>query len=124
MNIAIRPTLAYALRHWDAGPTRPHVVVGSGEFDLQAAPELRQLLCELSDLGTRDIVLDFTEVTFVDSTILGVLLGHLKRVKREGRPLSLVCTARGVRRTIQIAGLEAVLHMHSTLTDALASAGS
>jgi anti-sigma B factor antagonist len=122
--ISHAPPNTYELRHWDSGAGRPHVLSGSGEFDLQVAPELRSLLSRLIELGTIDLAVDLTAVTFIDSTVLGVLAGALKRVKGEGGSLVLVSTGGCVRRTIDIAGMDRIFTIHPTLVDALAGAKS
>jgi anti-sigma B factor antagonist len=116
-------THAYELRHWDPGFDRPHVITCSGEFDLQAAPDLREMLCGLIDLGIRHCVVDLTEATFVDSTTLGVLTGQVKRLRGGDGSLVLVCSNESILRTIEIAGLERVFAVYPTLSDAF-SAGA
>jgi anti-sigma B factor antagonist len=124
MTPVIRSTAPYELRVWDPGSSRPHVVTASGEFDLQAAPDLRDVLCRLSELGTRHCVVDLTNATFVDSTTLGVLTGQVRRLRAEGGSLQLVCNNEFILRTIEIAGLDRVFVIHPTLSAALASGGA
>jgi anti-sigma B factor antagonist len=121
MNPFARATVAYELRHWSAGVGRPHVLCASGELDLQAAPELRELLCRLSDLGTRHFVVDLTTATFMDSTAIGVLNGRQRRLHLDGGSLVLVCTNEFLLRTLEIAGMGRVFEIHQTLGGALAS---
>ena len=121
MSLLTRGSLAYALRHWSAGPGRPHVVSATGELDLHAAPELRDLLCRLSDLGTKHFVVDLTAATFLDSTTIGVLSGRLGRLHPAGGSLVLVCSNVFVLRTLEIAGMGRVFEIHSSLADALAT---
>jgi anti-sigma B factor antagonist len=120
MNTPARSTLAYELRHWDSGSSRAHVVAGSGEFDLHAAPELRDLLCRLMELGTKDFVVDLSDATFIDSTAIGVLTGRLRHLEAEGGSLVLVTTNRSVLRTMGIAGMDRVFEIYPTLAEALA----
>jgi anti-sigma B factor antagonist len=120
MSPIARATAAYELRHWNPGKGRAHVVAGGGEFDLHAAPELRDLLCRLIELGTKHIVVDLTEATFIDSTTIGVITGRVRHLEAEGGSLVLVCSNRSVLRTIEIAGMERVFEIYPTLGDALA----
>jgi anti-sigma B factor antagonist len=120
--LARSPAAAYELRHWAAG-SRAHVVSCSGELDLQAAPELRELLCQLIELGTKDLVVDLTHTTFIDSTTIGVLTGRVRRLQADGGSLALVCTNDFVLRTLEIAGMDRVFAIHTTLPDALAAGG-
>jgi anti-sigma B factor antagonist len=124
MNLTARSTVPYELRLWAPGFSHPHVVKASGEFDLQAAPDLRDVLCRLFELGTRHCIVDLTDATFVDSTTLGVLTGQVKRLRAEGGSLQLVCSNESILRTIEIAGLDRVFAIYPTLTEALSSEAS
>lgn len=124
MSLVERPAPAYTLRHWRPGPTGPYVVSASGELDLQAAPQLRDLLIELIERGANHLVVDMTEATFIDSTAIGVLTGRLRRLHARGGSLVLVCNAPHLLRTIEIAGLGRAFEIHATLPEALARAWS
>ena len=52
-----------------------------GEVDLYTSPQLKRLLAEAIDTGADRIVADFRDVTFVDSTALGVLLTSARRLR-------------------------------------------
>jgi anti-sigma B factor antagonist len=116
-------TIAYEVRSWEAGPFA-HVVAASGELDLHAAPALRDTLVRLTDLGRIDLVIDMGEATFVDSTVIGVLVGRLKALRELGGTLTLVCRNENVLQTFEIAGIERAFAIYYTLTEALATIGS
>jgi anti-sigma B factor antagonist len=120
MNPIAHSAVGYEVRHWDPGFTRPHVITASGELDLQAAPDLRDVLCRLVELGTRHCVVDLTDATFVDSTALGVLTGRVAHLRAEGGSLALVCSNESILRTIEIAGLDRAFRVYPTLAEALA----
>jgi anti-sigma B factor antagonist len=111
-------TMTYEVRHWEAGP-KAHVVNASGELDLNAAPSLREILVRLTDLGRIDLLVDMSEATFVDSTVIGVLVGRLKALRALGGSLSLVCQNENVLRTFEVAGIDRAFVMHPTLAEAL-----
>jgi anti-sigma B factor antagonist len=111
-------TLAYEIRHWEAGP-KAHVVVAAGEIDLHAAPSLRETLTALLELGRLNVVVDMTDATFIDSTGIGVLAGHLQRTHDAGGSLVIVCGNERVLRTFEIAGMGRVFEIQTTLSDAL-----
>ena len=58
------------------------VIVLSGEVDSHSAPELRSAIPGRIDAGHRRLVLDLANVTFMDSTALGVLVAFLKHMQR------------------------------------------
>jgi anti-sigma B factor antagonist len=115
-------TMTYEVRNWDAGP-HAHVVTASGELDLHAAPALRETLVRVADLGRIDLVVDMTDATFIDSTVIGVLVGRLKVLRGLGGSLTLVCGDENVLRTFEIGGIERAFAIHHTLADALVPAG-
>jgi anti-anti-sigma factor len=77
----------------------------AGEVDLACAHRLRAALRGL----TGDAVLDCSELSFIDSTGLSVLLGAHRRFEAEGRRLRLVGVSPAVHRTLHVAGLDRVL---------------
>lgn len=57
------------------------VISLTGEVDLYTAPELKQELVRLIEDGSRTVVIDMTDTTFIDSTTLGVLVSGVKRLR-------------------------------------------
>jgi anti-sigma B factor antagonist len=95
----------------------PVVRVG-GELDLHAAPELRGAFDELMEKDVRALLLDLTDVTFIDSTALGAIVGAHKRLEPEGR-MGVVCTNEHVLRIFGYAGIDELLSIHETREAAL-----
>jgi anti-sigma B factor antagonist len=90
-------------------PTAPVVVV-RGEIDVATSPELRNHLATLVTRGAKDITLDFGEVSFVDSSGLGVLVGTYKRLREEQLgSIRIVNSQASVRKVFEITGLQAAL---------------
>ncbi len=98
-----------------------YVISLAGEVDLYTAPEFKQQLLEVIAQGGKNVVVDFTDTTFIDSTTLGVLVGGVKRLRSNDGQLSLVCTDRNITKIFEITGLDRVFTIHSTRTEALAS---
>jgi anti-sigma B factor antagonist len=61
-----------------------------------------------------------TEVEFLDSTGLGVLVGGLKKVRANNGSLELVCTTDRLLKIFKITGLAKVFVIHSSPEAALA----
>jgi anti-sigma B factor antagonist len=111
-------TPRYEIRRWEAGP-RAHLIVASGELDLDAAPAMRRTLASLTALGRDHLVIDMSAATFVDSAMIGVLVGHVRRVRSAGGSLTIACSNENVLRTFQVAGLEREVELVSGLSDAV-----
>jgi anti-sigma B factor antagonist len=97
------------------------VIALSGEVDLYTAPEFKQQLLEVIGQGGKEIIVDFTDTTFIDSTTLGVLVGGVKRLRPTGGSLALVCTDENITKIFEITGLDRVFPIHSSRDDALAA---
>lgn len=96
------------------------VVEVRGEIDVYTAPVLREELTSLVDSEHTNLVVDLTQVSFMDSTGLGVLVGGLKKVRTLGGDLSLVIDQESILKVFRITALTQVFSIHSTLEDALA----
>jgi anti-sigma B factor antagonist len=95
------------------------VVAIAGELDVQSAPRVRAEIIDLVRDGACDLVLDLDEVTFIDSTGLGVLIGTLKRVRSMGGDLRVVATCDPTLRLLRLTGLHRVLAPYETAADAV-----
>ena len=91
-----------------------YVISLAGEVDLYTAPEFKQQLLEVIDQGGRDVVVDLSDTTFIDSTTLGVLVGGVKRLRTNEGQLSLVCSDRNITKIFEITGLDRVFTIHPT----------
>jgi anti-sigma B factor antagonist len=96
-----------------------HVIALAGEVDLYTAPELKQELLNVIGNGGKEVVVDFTKTTFIDSTTLGVLVGGVKRLRPNGGRLSIVCSDPNIIKIFEITGLDRVFSIYPTRADAL-----
>ena len=95
------------------------VISLAGEVDLYTAPEFKQQLLDVIAKGGRQIVVDFTNTTFIDSTTLGVLVGGVKRLREQNGQLSLVCSDRNITKIFEITGLDRVFTIYPTRMEAV-----
>ncbi len=89
-----------------------------GELDLWRAPELQSELLDAIDDPTSGIVVDLTGTTFIDSTVVGVLLDVRKRLLRDGRRLALVCVDRNLVKLFEITGLDRIFRIVPSVAEA------
>ncbi|WP_180357827.1 STAS domain-containing protein [Streptomyces sp. NP160] len=96
-----------------------------GDLDLQAAPELRgwssRLLAQAhgGPAPAAAVVVDLTEVPFVDSTGVGALLSVLRDVRARGGDLVLAGPNHELQHLLASLGLPAVLQVFDTREQAL-----
>jgi anti-sigma B factor antagonist len=99
---------------------RPTYVVAhvQGEVDLATAPELREILSEFPP-GQGTVIVDLTDVGFLDSSGLSVLVEVHQHLASNGQSeLRLVVTRPTTRRLLEATGLLEVFDVHSSLDDA------
>jgi anti-sigma B factor antagonist len=99
------------------------VLTISGEHDLSTAPSLRRRLDGLLDEGVAT-VLDLSPATFIDSSILSVILDGRRR-SAEAKIGFAVARSNGsdaVDRVLEVTGLRAELPVHARLEEAIMAA--
>ena len=101
-----------------------YVISLAVEVDLYTAPEFKQQLLEVIGQGGKEVVVDFSNTTFIDSTTLGVLVGGVKRLRSNEGQLSLVCSDRNITKIFEITGLDRVFSIYPTREDAVATLGT
>ena len=85
-------------------------VVIAGELDHFAAPQIRKRLDELlEDQTVTHLVLDLENLTFMDSSGIGVLLGRLRVLQERGGSLSVRNMRPPVEKLFRLSGLDRVI---------------
>jgi anti-sigma B factor antagonist len=93
-------------------------LTASGEIDSTSAPVLKDRLVALLDAGAREVVIDLTGVTFLDSAGLCVLAATYRRASAEGCRLRVLAASGAVMRPLQITGLWDLLGVEKVVSGA------
>ncbi|MHC5027424.1 MAG: STAS domain-containing protein [Planctomycetota bacterium] len=91
----------------------------TGNLDSTSTPELETHLARLIDSGTRRVVVDLTEVDFVSSAGLGVLLFAAQSLAPSGGTLRVCCPNDAVRYAFDASGFSKILSVFENEQDAL-----
>lgn len=83
----------------------PGFLVVSGELDIATVDQLVTQARAALDSTSSALVIDFSGVTFVDSTGLGALVRIRNEAERHGKRVDLVGVRREVRRVLELTGL-------------------
>ncbi|MGC1381988.1 MAG: STAS domain-containing protein [Candidatus Baltobacteraceae bacterium] len=89
-----------------------------GSLDLATAPTVRAALSEPAEQGTHDLIVDLTQLEFLDSTGLGVLIGAHRRTVERGGSFRLIVGDGSIARLLNITGLIGVFAVYPSLEDA------
>jgi anti-sigma B factor antagonist len=94
------------------------VLQAKGFLDLSTRLKLSGALNEAVTSEDGTVVVDLCEVTFLDSTGLGVLMNALRRLTRQQRDLRIVCPPGNIRRIFELSGLDGTFSLHNTREEA------
>lgn len=104
----------------DADSDGPALVALEGRLDLSTATLVRQRLAELVASGSRRLVIDLGDVSFIDSTGLGTLVSGYKAARLAGGDVRLARPSDQARVILQLTTLERVLKPYDSIEEALA----
>jgi anti-sigma B factor antagonist len=96
-----------------------HVFELSGSLDIATSPSVRAALIDMSERGDHRLIVDLTQVEFLDSTGLGALIGGQRRAKEFGGEVRLVAKEGQILRLLRITGLLNVFAVYPTLEAAV-----
>jgi anti-sigma B factor antagonist len=102
------------------------VVTVTGEHDLSTAPELQRRLDAALESGA-PVAIDLLQTTFIDSTVLRVLICAREQASERGVGFSVALgesTGHGVRRLLELTGMEQRLATAPTRDAAIAGAAA
>jgi anti-sigma B factor antagonist len=91
-----------------------------GELDVYNAGLVREALVDATGRGGSRVVIDLSEVSFVDSTLLGVFVEARTHVS-DRRAFLLAAAGLEVRRALEISGLDRHFELHDSVDSALAA---
>jgi anti-sigma B factor antagonist len=97
------------------------IVSLAGELDLYNAEQVRSALLDACAGGPEVLVVDLGEVTFIDSTALGVLIEARSRLA-DRKGFRLAAPGLETRRALEVSGLDKHFLVHDTVPEALEAA--
>jgi anti-sigma B factor antagonist len=96
------------------------IVSLAGELDLYNAQTVREILLKCGDEAPERLIVDLSEVKFIDSTALGVLIEARSRMANR-RAFRLAAPGLETRRALEVSGLDRHFAVHETVEDARSS---
>jgi anti-anti-sigma factor len=99
------------------------VLVLTGEHDLSTAPDLR-VHVEDAVIAGGDLIVDLSEVGFIDSSILGVLVAGYRSVTAAAHGFAVVAVPESsVTRLFDLVSLSEVIPVYRTRAEAVSALG-
>ena len=92
----------------------------SGEIDLDVSPRIAASLTEMIDRKPEKLVVDLSEVTYIDSSGLAALIEAMQNVDKYNGKFALAGLQENVRPIFEIARLDQVFRIYPDVDSALA----
>jgi len=90
-----------------------------GELDAFTVSQFREALAELAT--TPRLVIDLSEVPFIDSAGLGALIGGIRRTREQGGDVSVACNRATLIRLLRTTGFDRIVTVADTVDEAAAA---
>ncbi|MDO3683292.1 STAS domain-containing protein [Micromonospora sp. C28ISP2-4] len=94
------------------------VIEVAGDLDMASAPQLRDRLLEMVNSGAGTVVVDLTQVGFVDSSGLGALVFAYKSLRGRDGWMGVAGVRQPVRNVFSITSVDRVIPLFDTVRDA------
>ncbi len=90
-----------------------------GELDAYTVSEFRDALGGLAD--TPHLVIDLSDVPFMDSAGLGALIGGIRRAREAGGDVAVACRRPTLTRLLHTTGFDRIVSVTESVEDAAAA---
>ncbi|MFZ5988652.1 MAG: anti-sigma F factor antagonist [Bacillota bacterium] len=91
-----------------------------GELDHHSAEYIRQKLdSEIIKSTTKNVIFDFSEVTFMDSSGIGVIIGRYKNVQKLNGKMAITNISQQVKRIFDMSGLLKIIPAYDNIDNAI-----
>lgn len=99
------------------------VVELAGSVDVRSASALRTVFRDLVGSGVTSVLVDLTDVTWIDAVNVGVLIGGYRRVHGHGGDFRVVAPSWPIRNLLRMTGLTRFVPVYDSMADAEADLG-
>lgn len=95
------------------------LVTPEGELDHHLAAKIRTAVDAKLGAAAKNIVFDFSQMSFMDSSGIGMIIGRYKKVQRLGGEVVIAAPRPQVKRIIKIAGLSEIIRVEPNVKRAV-----
>ncbi len=99
----------------------PNIVAFEGEIDLHESPNVREAIRPLIEQKLPRIYVDMSDVSYIDSSGLAVLIDAMQRIANYGGKFGLIAIRPAVRTVLEIARLDQVFRVYPDRTAAVSA---
>ena len=91
----------------------------TGRLDFTSAPQARDQFAATIAEGRHTLIVDLSQVGFVDSAGLGSLIGGMRAARQAGGDLRIANPSEQVKMLLSLTSLDQVIKVHPTIEEAV-----
>ncbi|OAA94575.1 anti-sigma F factor antagonist [Clostridium coskatii] len=96
------------------------IVSMRGELDHHSAEEVRNKIDDRLDReGLNKLIMDFSGVSFMDSSGIGVVIGRYKKLNSADGSVCIVGAINSVKRVFELSGMFKIIGLYDSVAEAL-----
>lgn len=95
------------------------ILTVAGEIDVYTAPQFKEAVNGIIAGGQKHLVIDMSDVTYMDSSGFGTLLSATRRLRPQGGTINLVKCNSSIDRILRITRLNTVFNTYESIDDAI-----
>ena len=86
-------------------------IKAAGEVDLYTSPDLRKVILKAIPSAGRELAIDLSAVTYIDSSGVATLVEGLRGARQHGTEFALVSPSQAVQQVLELARLDSVFEV-------------
>lgn len=98
-----------------------HILQVEGEIDLETSPDLRELLAVQIEARRPRLLIDFSEVTYIDSSGLATLVEYVQKAMKFDGHFAIAGISERLRTVFDLARLGEIFAIYPTVPEAKAA---
>lgn len=85
----------------------------AGELDLHTVDNARQHIDKLlSNKKINRLLLDLENISFIDSSGIGLIIGRYKRIQQMGGTMELICSKPQIKKILEMSGIGQIINIY------------
>ncbi|MCX7883771.1 MAG: anti-sigma F factor antagonist [Caloramator sp.] len=98
------------------------IVFMAGELDHHSAENVRiKIDNKIDEFGIKNLIFDFSDVNFMDSSGIGVVIGRYKKIMEYGGKVGIVSLKPNIKRVFELGGLFKIIKEYKNIEEAIES---
>jgi stage II sporulation protein AA (anti-sigma F factor antagonist) len=96
------------------------LIIMNGELDHHSSENVRvKIDNKIDELGSKNLIFDFSGVNFMDSSGIGVIIGRYKKVSEFGGKAAIINLKPNIKRVFELSGLFKIINEYKNIDAAV-----